>query len=132
VNWPGGGGFRFHTLGERVFDADGGIHPSVRFNALAAYLWHFETGQPAAQTFDRPLLGIHNGTAYFLLYNGILGDRRPQGGNVLTSAVLAHLEADFPHAGPRVIYGEASRLGAARLRAAGVSFRQMPYDIRIR
>jgi adenine-specific DNA-methyltransferase len=132
VNWQGGGGFRFHTLGERVFDADGGIHPSVRFNALAAYLWHFETGQPAAQTFDQPLLGVHNGTAYYLLYNGILGDRRPQGGNVLTSAVLAHLEEAFPHAGARVIYGEASRLGTARLRSAGVSFRQMPYDIRIR
>jgi adenine-specific DNA-methyltransferase len=132
VNWQGGGGFRFHTLGERVFDASGGIHPSVRFNALAAYLWHFETGQPAAQTFGRPLLGVHNGTAYFLLYNGILGDRRPDGGNVLTSSVLAHLEAEFPHAGPRVIYGEASRLGTPRLKAAGVSFRQMPYDIRIR
>jgi adenine-specific DNA-methyltransferase len=132
VNWQGGGGFRFHTLGERVFDADGGIHPSVRFNALAGYLWHFETGQPAAQTFDRPLLGVHSGTAYYLLYNGILGDRRPQGGNVLTSAVLAHLEEAFPHAGARVIYGEASRLSTARLRAAGVSFRQMPYDIRIR
>ena len=132
VNWQGGGGFRFHTLGERVFDASGGIHPSVRFNALAAYLWHFETGQPAAQTFDRPRLGVHNGTAYFLLFNGILGDRRPDGGNVLTSSVLAHLEAEFPHAGPRVIYGEASRLGTPRLKTAGVSFRQMPYDIRIR
>ena len=132
LNWQGGGGFRFHTLGEQVFDADGGIHPAVRFNALAVYLWHFETGLPAAQTFDRPLLGVHNGTAYFLLYNGILGDRRPQGGNVLTSTVLEHLEAEFPHAGPRVIYGEASRLGTLRLKAAGVSFRQMPYDIRIR
>jgi len=132
VNWQGGGGFRFHTLGERVFDADGGIHPSVRFNALAAYLWHFETGQPAAQTFDRPLLGSHNGTAYFLLYNGILGDRRPQGGNVLTSAVLAHLEAEFPHVGPRVIYGETTGLGETRLREAGVVFKQIPYDIKAR
>ena len=132
VNWQGGGGFRFYTLGEQVFDADGGIHPSVRFPALAAYLWHFETGQAAAKRFDRPLLGIHEGTAYYLLYNGILGDRRPQGGNVLTSAVLAHLQIEFPHAGPRVIYGEATRLSVARLRSAGVSFRQMPYDIRIR
>ena len=132
VNWQGGGGFRFYTLGDQVFDADGGIHPSVRFPALAAYLWHFETGQAAAKRFDRPLLGIHEGTAYYLLYNGILGDRRPQGGNVLTSAVLTHLQIEFPHAGPRVIYGEATRLSIARLRSAGVSFRQMPYDIRVR
>ncbi len=132
VNWQGGGGFRFHSLGEQVFDADGGIHPSVHFNALAAYLWHFETGQPAIQTFDRPLLGVHNGTAYFLLYNGILGDRRPQGGNVLTSTLLTHLEAEFPHTGPRVIFGETTRLGESRLREAGIMFKQIPYDIKAR
>ena len=115
-----------------MFDADGGIHPAVRFKALAAYLWHFETGEPAAQAFDQPLLGIHNGTACYLLYNGILGDRRPQGGNVLTSAVLAHLDADFPHVGPRMIYGETTRLGEARLREAGITFKQIPYDIKAR
>ncbi|MBU4273814.1 MAG: site-specific DNA-methyltransferase [Proteobacteria bacterium] len=146
MNWQGGGGFRFHTLGEPVFDAEGGIHPAVRFPALAAYLWHFETGDPwkippapplskggsAERGGISPLLGIHNNTAYYLLYNGILGDRRPQGGNVLTSAVLAHLEAEFPHHGPRVIYGETTRLGEARLRGAGIVFKQIPYDIKAR
>jgi DNA modification methylase len=132
VGWQGGGGFRFHHLGEAVFDADGGINPAVRFAALAAYLWHFETGQPAAQAFDSPCLGVHEGTAYYLLYNGILGDRRPAGGNVLTSNVLAHLDALFPHTGPRVIYGETTRLGEARLREAGIAFKQIPYDIKAR
>lgn len=132
LGWKGGGGFRFHTLGEPVFDADGGIHPAVRFAALAAYLWHFETGNPARQTFDSPVLGVHEGTAYVLLYNGILGDRRPAGGNVLTANVLAHLEAIFPHTGPRVVYGETTRLGEARLREAGITFKQIPYDIKAR
>ena len=132
VDWLGGGGFRFHTLGEPVFDADGGIHPSVRFSSLAAYLWHFETGEPARQAFDTPLLGSHDGTAYYLLYNGILGDRRPQGGNVLTSAVLAHLYDTYPHQGPRIIYGETTRLGESRLREAGITFKQIPYDIKAR
>lgn len=132
VAWKGGGGFRFHTLGKTVFDADGGIHPAVRFAALAAYLWHFETGDPARQFFDSPLLGVHEGTAYTLLYNGILGDRRPAGGNVLTTNVLAHLDALFPHTGPRVIYGETTRLGEARLREAGITFKQIPYDIKAR
>lgn len=132
VDWQGGGGFRFHSLGEPVFDADGGIHPAVRFPALAAYLWHFETGEPARQTFTTPLLGTHGGTAWYLLYNGILGDRRPQGGNVLTSAVLAHLDEAYPHHGPRVIYGETTRLGEARLREAGITFKQIPYDIKAR
>ncbi|MCM2287679.1 MAG: site-specific DNA-methyltransferase [Sulfuritalea sp.] len=132
VGWQGGGGFRFHTLGESVFDAEGGINPAVRYASLAAYLWHFETGQPAAQSFDSPCLGTHEGTAYYLLYNGILGDRRPAGGNVLTSNVLAHLDALFPHVGPRVIYGETTRLGEARLREAGITFKQIPYDIKAR
>ncbi len=132
VGWQGGGGFRFHTLGEPVFDADGGIHPSVRFTALAAYLWHFETGDPASQVFASPLLGVHEGTAFYLLYNGILGDRRPAGGNVLTSNVLADLDALLHHAGPRVIYGETTRLGEARLREAAITFKQIPYDIKAR
>jgi len=132
VEWQGGGGFRFHTLGEPVFDADGGIHPNVRFEPLAAYLWHFETGDAARQEFTAPFLGSHNNTAYYLLYNGILGDRRPQGGNVLTSSVLAYLHESFPHDGPRVIYGETTRLGEARLREANIIFKQIPYDIKAR
>jgi adenine-specific DNA-methyltransferase len=104
----------------------------VRFPALAAYLWHFETGEPARQAFATPLLGAYQGAGYYLLYNGILGDRRPQGGNVLTSKVLAYLEAAFPHDGPRVIYGEKTLLGEARLREAGIVFKQIPYDIKAR
>ena len=37
------------------------------------------------------MMGVYEGTAYVLLYNGILGDRRPAGGNVLTANVLAPL-----------------------------------------
>lgn len=132
VGWQGGGGFRYYTLDEPVFLADGGINPAVRFAALAAYLWHFETGQAASQTFDSPFLGEHAGKAYYLLYNGILGDRRPEGGNVLTGAVLAQLLALHPHSGRKVIYGEVTRLGTARLVAEDIEFKQIPYDVRVR
>jgi adenine-specific DNA-methyltransferase len=130
--WKGGGGFRFHTLGEPIFQPDGSIHPHVRVPALAAFVWHLETYQPAAQTHDKPLLGVHQGTAYYLLYNGILGDRRPQGGNVLTHAVLERVKVDYPHDGPRVIYGETTRLGTERLKTEGITFKQIPYDVRAR
>jgi adenine-specific DNA-methyltransferase len=140
VVWEGGGGFRFYTLGEPVFDADGGINPAVTFGALAGYLWHFETGEPATGAFASPLLGIHGDTALFLLYNGILGDRKPQGGNVLTSAVLAYLDqlltdaapADQPRPTRKVVYGETTRLSDWRLDEARISFRQIPYDIKAR
>ncbi len=132
VGWQGGGGFRYYTLAEPVFLADGGINPAVRFAALAAYLWHFETGQAASQAFDSPFLGEHAGIAYYLLYNGILGDRRPQGGNVLTAAVLARLLEQYPHSGRKVIYGEMTRLDTARLVAEDIDFKQIPYDVRVR
>ena len=132
VDWQGGGGFRYYTLGQPVFLADGGINDQIQFRTLAAFLWHFETGQPAGHDFDSPLLGIHEGTAYYLLYNGILGDRRPDGGNVLTVAILAWLREAFPHDGPKVIYGETTRLGETRLRAENLTFKQIPYDIRVR
>lgn len=132
VDWKGGGGFRFCTLGDTAFDEHGRISASVRFATLAAYIWHFETGKPSAATFDKPLLGIEDGVAYYLLYNGILGDRRPAGGNVLTHAVLDAIKELFPHDGPKVIYGEMTRLGASRLAAENIVFKQIPYDIKVR
>lgn len=132
VQWQGGGGFRFCTLGESAFDDHGRISADVKFATLAAYVWHFETGEPGHQTFDKPLLGVHNGTAYYLLYNGILGDRRPAGGNVLTHAVLQAINEVFPHDGPKVVYGEMTRLGASRLATEGITFKQIPYDVKMR
>jgi adenine-specific DNA-methyltransferase len=132
VEWAGGGGFRFCTLGEPAFDEHGRIRTEVKFATMAAYVWHFETGEPGHQVFDKPLLGVNNSTAYYLLYNGILGDRRPAGGNVLTHAVLQAINEIFPHDGPKVVYGEMSRLGTSRLAAEGITFKQLPYDVKMR
>ena len=80
--------------------------------------------------------------ALYLLYNGILKDKRPQSGNVLTAAVLEALlalHADCCQAAgenaqsiPLTVYGEACRLGLERLAQANVSFRHIPYDVRAR
>ena len=204
VNWQGGGGFRFMRLGAPIFDADGCIHPEVRFATLAAFVWQQETGtafDPAHATPGTPHLGMHSvfdsyerlpdgrqepispeelpptrqapsipspqgelglqaagpaapgvaappepvpapapvlrsRTAYYLLFNGILGDKRPASGNVLTSAVLdalLELHARTPHPeAPLVVYGEACRLGEARLGLARVTFKHIPYDVKAR
>ena len=134
MNWTGGGGFGFFTLGAPVFDAEGHITPEVRFNDLAAYIWWLETKSPyknggAKPAKNTPFIGECDGVAYYLLYNGILGDRRPNGGNVLTSNVLEHLLESHPHAGNKVIFGEASRLGAARLAENHIEFKQIPYEL---
>ncbi len=140
VNWQGGCGFRVLQLGAPLFDAQGDIHPEVRFADLAAFIWMRETGLALpALTPGTPLLGVHGrdeaalaarpGTAYLLLFNGVLGDLRPASGNVLTGAVLDALNTACPHTGPRVIYGEACRLGPARLAAEGITFKQLPHAV---
>ena len=225
VGWNGGGGFRFMRLGAPVFDARGRIHPDVRFATLAAFVWQQETGtalDPAAAKAGTPYLGTHytfdsclrntdEGCesislvktpqfAAYLLFNGILGDKRPASGNVLTQAVLdALLElhqqmyqaqdstppadpgslggsafcagkggaraAGVGHGAERTavqapgerhgaertaaqategaatpvvapiplrVFGEACRLGAARLKLANVTFKHIPYDVKAR
>nr|WP_312068638.1 site-specific DNA-methyltransferase [Acinetobacter sp.] len=129
--WQGGGGFSFYTLGSPVFDDQGFLNADVKFKDLASYVWWLETKAALNQTeqFDNPFLGIHEGTAYYLLYNGILGDRRPNGGNVLTVPILNYLNECHAHEGKRVIIGEASRLGAARLEALNIEFKQIPYSL---
>jgi len=127
VNWRGGGGFRFVRLGHRVFDEFGLLNPDIKFATLASHLWFIETRQPLPQKATTPLIGVHGGVAYYLLYNGILGDKRPQSGNVLTSKILDVLP-EFD--GPKVIYGETTRLGESRLAEQDITFKQIPYDVK--
>ncbi len=161
VNWQGGGGFRFMALGAPIFDEHGRIHPDVRFTTLAAFIWQQETGAAwvaAAAHACTPYLGTHyqldsdlrmpDGPeslisfiklprfACYLLFNGILGDKRPASGNVLTQDVLnallaLHAETSAP-AAPLLVFGEACRLGPERLKQANVTFRHIPYDVKAR
>lgn len=133
VRWKGGGGFRFYRLGKPIYDGEGGIDPEIKFPQLAAHIWFTETRTPRPHPrrggARSPLLGVNDGTAIYLLYNGVLGDRRPQYGNVLTRAVLAKLPA---HEGLRIIYGESCRLSKATLDHLDITFKQTPYDVRAR
>ena len=161
VNWQGGGGFRFMKLGAPIFDEHGRIHPDVRFATLAAFIWQQETGaawNAAAVQPCTPYLGTHYQLdsyshppdmrespisfikkplfACYLLFNGILGDKRPASGNVLTREVLdallaLHAATPNPDA-PLLVFGEACRLGPARLEQAKVTFRHIPYDVKAR
>ncbi len=141
AGWAGGGGFRFYRLGPHAFAADGRIRPDIRFPVLAAHIWFAETGRPwdgpREGCAGSPLLGVHNGCAWALLYNGVLGDKRPNGGNVLTRATLASIRAETAAAfpgfdGPLTVYGEQSRLTSATLAREGIAFKQTPYDVKAR
>jgi adenine-specific DNA-methyltransferase len=133
ANWLGGGGFRFYQLGVPIFTPDGRINEKVRFASLAAHVWFCETKIAYRKPKrNSPFLGIHNGTAIALLYNGILGDRSVGGGNVLTSKTL---QAITDAIGNReydrmIVYGEWSRIGTAKLKRLKILFKQIPYEVR--
>lgn len=160
VGWQGGGAFRFVTLGPRIYDENGVIAPEVRFADLARHVWFSETRRPLDGAPETPLLGIitppprvlapedaagdeaGNGAedeapaplpdrAVALLFNGILRDRTPQGGNVLTRATLALIRQHLPpgFTGMLTVYATACRLSPATLKREGVQFRQTPYDL---
>ena len=129
INWNGGGGYTFYDLGETIFDENGNINKQVDFKTLASHVWFTETKTPLANYEKSPLLGIHNGVAYYLLFNGILGDKKPDGGNVLTQKVLDSLPV---YEGKKIIYGEATRMNSEKLKTNNIVFKQTPYDVKAR
>ena len=75
-----------------------------------------------------PLLGIHRGTAVYLLFNGIMGDKTVNGGNVLTRPVLYALPE---HDGPNVVWCAACRISELHLRRLNVTPKQLPYQLEV-
>ncbi|MBF9234614.1 site-specific DNA-methyltransferase [Microvirga alba] len=135
VNWKGGGGFRYFRLGASVFDETGQIRPDIEFPVLAAHVWFSEVRSPWSKPDPlSPVLGVHDGCAYALLYNGILGDKSASGGNVLTKKTLAVIRSALPEdfAGPVTVYGERSALSDASLLREQITFKQTPYDVKAR
>ena len=128
-----GSGFRFCTLGEPLFDADGNVSPAVTFPDLAAHVFFCETGSPIPRRADgaTPLIGAFQGRAIYLLHNAeSAGVASAKAGNVLTSAALETLPLPEPgFSGARIVYGEGCTVPEDRLSRLGVTFKQVPYQI---
>jgi adenine-specific DNA-methyltransferase len=125
-----GGGFRYCTLGPTLFDANGRIRDEARFDELAQHVYFVETGDPLPRRTNgkTPLLGVCRDKAVYLLYNGILKDKSAGGGNALTRSVLASLPQ---HDGAKVIYGTRCLLSSEKLRRLHITFKQIPYAIKV-
>lgn len=133
VGWQGGGGFRYCTLGKPLFDDWGGITEGVTFSDLAAFVFFSDTGSPIAAkaVADVPLLGTFQSRAIYLLWAAdSAGVASELAGNVLTSERLASLPSpSVEFAGARIIYAEGCTISPERLAAAGVTFKQIPYQL---
>ena len=132
VNWQGGGGFKFYELGEPLLDENGAISEGIEYDTLAAHIWWRETdtswdGSMRKGTF----IGVHDGVAYAMLYNGVLHDQSYAGGNVLTPKTMRIIREDVGDAkyDRLIVYGECTKLSSSKLKEANIEFRQTPYDI---
>lgn len=125
-----GGSFRFCELGTPLFNEAGKIRDEVTFSDLARHVYFTETGEPLPRerVAKSAFIGECRGVGIYLLYNGILGDKTANGGNVLTRAVLAQLPS---FKGPKVIYCAGCLLGRDRLQAERITVRQTPYEIKV-
>ena len=138
AGWESGGGFRFSRLGPPIFAEDGSVHPEIKFPELAAHIWFSETRTPLPRTRkSTPFLGVHKGAGYALLYNGILKDKRVNGGNILVRRTLAEcreaaMAGGLDSGGNLIIYGNGNRLGATAMREERAEFRQIPYEVKKR
>ncbi|GAA6187024.1 site-specific DNA-methyltransferase [Litorivita sp. NS0012-18] len=128
-----GSGFRYCRLGVPLFNEFGDIDTAVSFPDLAAHIFFAETGVPipSKATGTSPYLGKHGGKAVYLLFApGQEGMPREAMGNVLTPDALANLPAP-PEGfeGSRVVYAEGCTVSPDRLKAEGVVFKQIPYQV---
>jgi site-specific DNA-methyltransferase (adenine-specific)/adenine-specific DNA-methyltransferase len=128
-----GGGFRYCNLGVPLFNEFGDIDAAVGFPDLAAHIFFSETGAPIPSKADgsSSYIGKHAEKAVYLLFAaGQEGMPREAMGNVLTPDALAALPAP-PEGfeGIRVVFAEGTTVSPDRLKAEGVVFKQIPYQI---
>lgn len=117
----------FKLSQEPLFNASGHIRSNVSFSELAEFVWFCETGTGYTGNADSPLLGVFEGRAIYLLYNGILKDITEQGGNILTKQVYDVLPK---FDGGKVIYAAANRLGV-KAKRENIVFKQTPYALEV-
>lgn len=128
-----GGGFRYCHLGVPLFNEFGDIDTAVTFPDLAAHIFFAETGTPipSKANGNSPYLGKHGDKAVYLLFApGLEGTPREAQGNVLTPDALTALSAPPDgFEGLLVVYAEGTTVSPDRLKAEGVVFKQIPYQI---
>ena len=114
-----GGGFRYYELGEMIFNANGQIREDVSFEDLGRHVFFTETNTPLPQdaVIESPLLGVHDGIAVYLLH-----DRE------LTRSALQSLPS---HDGAKMIFATSCHLSQNMLRDYNITFRQIPYDVKV-
>ena len=114
-------GFEFVELGKPLFNEKGQIDGECTYDELATYIYFTETRTNInPKNLKEPLIGESAGTSYYLLYT-------EKNKNDLTRGALSKLKIN----GPAVVYADRCLVDEDELRTKGVTFKQIPYEIKV-
>lgn len=127
-----GSGFRYLTLGPAIRTTETAVSDDLTFEDLGRHVFYTETGTPLPRdaAMNAPLVGAMDGLAVYLLFGAPTGDGEVGAVGSLTRDTLASLPDPGADISQRVIYGDMCRIDEHELNQCGITFRQIPYDIR--
>ena len=116
-----GGGFEYLDLNGMLYDYSGYVNPDAKYEDMAAYVYFTET-----QTYldlakiKNPHIGSLGSTHYFLFFKG-------QGDNILDEETLKKTDGVK---GSKVIYADKCLIDDEALAKKGITFKQIPYELK--
>lgn len=113
-----GGGFRYCELGEPIKDENGALNSDVSAEALAKHLFFSEYGVPLETKATLPYIGAFNASGLYLFFDTF--ERKK----------LAQLLKDSNES--RIVYASSCTIDPQKLKDAGITFRQLPFEIKDR
>ena len=114
-------GFEYCELAKPLFNEKGQINEACSYDELASYIYFTETQTNIDKKATKdPFVGESHGTAYYLIYTG-------KNKNDLTRSTLFKLRIT----GQAVIYADRCLVDEEELKARGIIFKQIPYEIKV-
>jgi len=114
-------GFEYCELAKPLFNEKGQINEKCSYNELASYVYFTETQTNINKKITKsPFIGESRGTSYYLLYTG-------KNKNDLTRSALTKLKVKTP----AIIYADRCLVDEENLRAKGIIFKQIPYEVKV-
>lgn len=116
-----GGAFQFMNLDTELFNAHGLINDNISYTDLARYIFFSETKLDLKEkTMKDYFIGDNNGTEYYLVFK--------QGKeNILNERIVAKLKKTGKK---KVVYADNCTLDSDMLNERGITFKQIPYEVR--
>ncbi len=116
------GHFSYEVLSDPLFNANGTITEEVSYNVFAQYIYFTETHTNLnTKEIANPKIGEHNESEYYLIY------KKPKE-NLLDKSFLKNVKKSKIQ---KVVYADKNTLSDETLRAYGIIFKQIPYEVKV-